>query len=108
MAILNPNHTHLTNTSVMKGSHQGLLPNLSLVLTQNKASQMFPDSTSTTLISAGKLCDDNCVKLLTTREYTTCKNKHFKLILKAKRYLTTDMHVAKLSNMLLLSNTSLQ
>ena len=92
----------------MKASHQGLLPNLPLISNQHKTAQICPESSNTTLMSVGKLCDDDCTALLTKRQCTVHKNKPFKPVLKAKRCPTTGMHVTKLSDPLLLANANLQ
>ena len=92
----------------MKASHQGLLTNLPLISNQHKTAQMCPESSNTTLISVGKLCDDDCTALLAKRLCTVCKNKPFKPVLKAKRCPTTGMYVTKLSDPLLLANANLQ
>jgi len=106
--VTNPSPIHLTNGSTMMASHQGLLPNLPLISDQNKTAQICPDSTNTTLISVGKLCDDDCTALLTKSQCTIYKNKPLKPILKAKRCPTTSMYVTKLSDPLLLNNANLQ
>ena len=105
--VLKPNPMHLTNGSTMKASHQGLLPNLPLTSNQHKTAQTCPDSSNNTLISLGKLCDDDCTALLTKRQCTACKNKPFQPVLKAKRCPTTGMYVTKLSDPLLLANANL-
>ena len=99
---------HLTNGLTMKASHQGLLPNLSLISNQYKTAQICPESSNTALISVGKLCDDDCTALLVKRLCTVYKNKPFKPVLKAKRCPTTGMYITKLSDPLLLVNANLQ
>ena len=91
----------------MKASHQGLLPNLPLISNQHRTMQIYPDSSNTILISVGKLWDNDYTALLTIRLCTMYKNKPFKPVLKAKRYLTTAIYVTKLSNPLLLTNANL-
>ena len=57
--VTNSNPIYLINGSSMMASNQGLLPNLPLILDHNKTAQICPDSSNATLMSLGKLCDDN-------------------------------------------------
>ena len=57
--MTNPNPIYLANGSSMMTSHQVLLLNLPLILDYNKTAQICPDSSNATLMSLGKLCDDN-------------------------------------------------
>ena len=99
--ISNPSPIHLTNGSTMTASHECILPNLPLISKESKTAQLCPDSNNTTLISVGKICDDDCTAVLSKRQCTIYKNKPFEPVLRAKRCPTTGMYVTRLSDPLL-------
>lgn len=59
----NPEPMYFTNGLTMRGSHECVLLNLSLINIRNKTAQIFLDSSNTTLLSVCKLCDEDCIDL---------------------------------------------
>jgi hypothetical protein len=49
---------HLINTQIMKSSYNRQLPNLLMLDSDSKKSQIFPNIHNVSFISLGKLCDD--------------------------------------------------
>ena len=50
----------LTDGTIMRTIHTGILPNLSQISTSSKAAQICPTNNNISLFSLGKLCDDYC------------------------------------------------
>ena len=89
--INNPVPIYLTNNSTIKVSYKFILPNLPLISKINKIVKICLDSSNTTLLSIGKLYNDNCTAIMWKRECIIYKNKPFIPVLKAKRCSTTEV-----------------
>ena len=50
----------LTNGTIVEAMHTGILPNLLHTSKSNKTAQICPSNNNISLISFGKLCDDDC------------------------------------------------
>ena len=101
MPLKNALPVHLANGSKMMPTHCGVLPNLPTVSNSNKICQICQEQSGPSLLSVGKLCDDNC---LTACDKHKCIAYKRKPILKALRCPTTGMHVTDLTNPLLQQN----
>ena len=56
----NPVPMFLSDGTIMKASHAGVLPNLPQTSTFNKTAQMCPSNNNIVLVSLGKIWDDYC------------------------------------------------
>ena len=58
--MINPDPLFLTNGNTMRASHKGKLPNLLLISNKNKTCQICPEKNNMSLVSLGKLYDNEC------------------------------------------------
>ena len=77
----------LPNKDIIQSSKQGTLP-LSTSSTANKA-LIFPNSTNSSLLSIGQLCDDDCIAIF--NRHATHIYKNTKIILSGKRNNTDGL-----------------
>ena len=82
----------------MLSTHTGLLPNLPTLSNSSKECQICPEQSGPSLLSVGKLCDDNCLAICDKAKCIVYKKKP---IIKALRCPTTGMYVTDLTNPLL-------
>jgi len=92
----NANPIYLTDGSVMKSTHTGILPNLPNISTYNKTAQICPSNNNISLISLGKLCDDGCEAKINKNLCKVYKNKE--TILTAPRCPKTGMYVMNIQH----------
>ena len=104
--ISDPSPVLLSNGDHMIPSKKGQLPNLPQLSTHCKTVQICPDNKNATLISLGRLCDDNCTALLDKHRAVVYKNNT--PIIRAPRCRQTGMHVMDLNNPLSLANATLK
>ena len=77
-----PKSVILPTNEVISSTHDGFLPIYS-VSKHATSSTIFPDLTNASLLSIGKLCDDNCAAVFTKNKLQVIKNN--KLILEGTR-----------------------
>ena len=85
----------------MTPTHVGTLPNLPTISNSSKECQICPEQSGPSLLSIGKLCDDNCLAVCDKSKCIVYKKKP---IIKALRCPTTGMYVTDLTNPLLKEN----
>ena len=69
----------LPNNATIASTERGQLPLSSLLSKEAKTAQILPQLASSSLISLGQLCDDNCVILLHKKVLLAIKNKEIVL-----------------------------
>ena len=86
---------HLINTQIMKYSYNRQLPNLLMLDSDSKKAQMFPNVHNVSLISLGKLCDDNYEAKLIKNQCTFHRGNNPITII--PRSFKTGMHAMDLT-----------
>ena len=90
----NPNSIFLTDGTIMKSSHAGIIQNLPDTSTSNITAQVCPSNSNVSLISLGKLCDDVREARINKR---VCKvYKENETMVTAPRYSHTSIRVMNL------------
>ena len=102
--VKNTEPIYLTNGDTIRASHTGILPNLPSISSTNKTAQICPANNNISLISVGKLCDDNCEARFNKNKCTIYKEDQ--VILTALRCHRTGIHVINLNEPKQLSNAS--
>ena len=69
----------LPNNATIASTERGQLPLSSLLSKEAKTAQILPQLASSSLISLGQLCDDNCVILLHKKVLLAIENKEIVL-----------------------------
>ena len=92
----------LSNGEYMVPETSGELPNLPSISKKYKTAQICPDNKNATLISMGRLCDDDCMAIMDKHKAVVYKNNT--PIIKAPRCLTTGIYLVNLDNPLAMSN----
>ena len=89
---------HLTNGNTMLPLHTATFKNLLLISNISKQCQICTQHTGPTLLSLGKLCDDDYIVVADKNKCIIYKDKP---VLRAQRCLTTGIYVMDLTNLLL-------
>jgi hypothetical protein len=85
---------------------QGQLPNLPQISNDCKTVQICPQNKNATLLSLGRLCDDNCTAIM--NKHLTVVYKDWTPIIKAPRCPKTGMYLVNLNNPLSMSNATIK
>ena len=93
--VLNAQPVYLTNGESIKASRKGVLPNLPMLDSTTKTTQICKNINSISLTSLGKLCDGGCEAKLTNKMWTVSKNKN--PIMKAPRCKTTEIYFMEIT-----------
>ena len=104
--ISNPSPILLSNGDYMIPNKQGLLPNLPEISNKCKTVQICPENINATLISLGRLCDDDCTAIM--NKHLTVVYKNSSPIIKAPRCPKTGMYLVNLHNPLSLANSAIK
>ena len=94
----------LPNKTTIKPSHTGQLPFHTHLSTKATTSLVYPELTNESLLSIGKLCDDNCIAIFDKHHLHITKNN--RIILKGHRNLKDGLWDVSLPPRQLKSNTS--
>ena len=84
----------------------GELPNLPQITNEHKVAQICPDNKNATLISLGRLCDDNCTAIL--NKHIAVVYKDLQPIIKAPRCPKSGMYLVNMNNPLGMLNAVTQ
>ena len=69
----------LPNNEMISSNEKGQIPLSSLLSKEAKTAQILPKLASSSLISLGQLCDDDCVIMLHKKKLLAIKNKEIVL-----------------------------
>jgi len=82
---------YLTNGDTIKANQSGMLPNLPMLDSTTKTTQICEHINNISLMSLGKLCDGGCEAKVTSKMCTVSKDE--RPIIKAPRCKSTGMYV---------------
>ena len=102
--ITNPNPIFLSNGNYIVPSTEGEILHLPKIKSEYKTAQVCPENKNATLVSLGRLCDDDCLAVTNKHKMVIFKDEQ--LIMRAARCSKTGMYLVNLSNPLQLLNAA--